>query len=195
MTKGLKVLSLFDGISCGLQAVKNLNIPVETYDAFEIDKYAITIAKKNHPEINHHGSVIKADFSKFEGYDLLLGGFPCPSFSGAGKQLGFDDPRGQLFFDLLRALEQVKPKYFLLENVVMKKECYLKIKYLVREKIHYNCTTNFSLNQHCIRPQLRQIQPLISILVVFNIFFCCVFCGHSYYTLVLFLILIFSVSA
>ncbi|MCQ0042422.1 MAG: DNA cytosine methyltransferase [Bombella sp.] len=122
MTKRLKVLSLFDGISCGLQALKNLNIPIETYDAFEIDKYAIMVSKKNHPEINHHGSVVGADFSKFKGYDLLIGGFACQSFSGAGKQLGFDDPRGQLFFDLIRALEQVKPKYFLFENVVMKKE-------------------------------------------------------------------------
>lgn len=131
MTKGLKVLSLFDGISCGLQSLKNLNIPVETYDSFEIDKYAIMVSKKNHPEINHHGSVIGTDFSKFEGYDLLIGGFSCQSFSFAGKQLGFNDPRGQLFFDLLRALEQVKPKYFLLENVVMKKEYSDKITELV----------------------------------------------------------------
>jgi DNA (cytosine-5)-methyltransferase 3A len=131
MTKGLKVLSLFDGISCGLQALKNLNVPVETYDAFEIDKYAIAISKKNHPEINHHGGVIKADFSKFEGYDLLVAGFACQSFSLCGKQLGFEDPRGQLFFDLLRALEQVKPKYFLLENTKMKKEYSDKISELV----------------------------------------------------------------
>ncbi len=134
MTKGLKVLSLFDGIATGLLALKSLGIEVESYDAFEIDKYAIQIAKKNHPEIKHHGSVVDADFTKFEGYDLILAGFACQSFSLCGKQLGFEDPRGQLFFDLLRALKQVKPKYFLLENTKMKKEYSDKIDELVGVK-------------------------------------------------------------
>jgi DNA (cytosine-5)-methyltransferase 3A len=131
MNKGLKVLSLFDGISMTLASLKKLNTPVEIYDAFEIDKYAIQISKKNHPEINHHGSVIGVDFTKFEGYDLLVGGFPCQPYSAAGKQHGFEDPRGKLFFDLIRALQQVNPKYFLFENVVMKKEYSDKISELI----------------------------------------------------------------
>lgn len=131
MNKGLKVLSLFDGIATGLLALKNLGIEIESYDAFEIDKYAIQVAKKNHPEIKHHGSVIGADFTKFKDYDLLLGGFPCVSFSMAGKQLGFNDTRGQLFFELIRAFIESNPKYFLFENVVMKKEYLDKINELV----------------------------------------------------------------
>lgn len=134
MNKGLKVLSLFDGMSCCRQALKNLGIEVESYDAFEIDPYAIKVAQKNHPDIKQHGSVIGVDFTKFYGYDLLIGGFPCQPYSGAGKQLGFNDPRGQLFFDLIRALEQVKPRYFLFENVVMKKEYSDKIDELVGVK-------------------------------------------------------------
>lgn len=131
MTKGLKVLSLFDGMSCCRQALKNLGIEVESYDAFEIDTYAIKIAQKNHPNINQHGSVVGADFTKFTGYDLLVAGSPCQGFSFCGKQLAFKDPRSKLFFEFVRALEQVKPKYFLLENVVMKKEYSDKISELV----------------------------------------------------------------
>lgn len=77
MKKGLKVLSLFDGLSGCRQALKNLDIEVESYDAFEIDTYAIKIAQKNHPDINQHGSVVGADFTKFAGYDLLVAGSPC----------------------------------------------------------------------------------------------------------------------
>lgn len=131
MKKALNILSLFDGMGCCRQALKNLGIEVESYDAFEIDPYAIKVAQKNHPDIKQHGSVVGVDFTKFKGYDLLIGGFPCQPYSGAGKQLGFSDPRGQLFFDLIRALEQVKPRYFLFENVVMKKEYSDKISELV----------------------------------------------------------------
>lgn len=118
----MKVLSLFDGISCGKVALERAGIPVEEYVAFEIDKYAIQISKKNHPDIIQRGDVTKADFSEFEGFDLVIGGSPCQGFSFAGKQLNFEDPRSRLFFEFVRALEQVKPKYFLLENVKMKKE-------------------------------------------------------------------------
>jgi DNA (cytosine-5)-methyltransferase 3A len=134
MTKGLKVLSLFCGIGTGLQALKNLGIEVETYDAFEIDPYAIKVAQKNHPEIKHHGSVVGADFTKFQGYDLILAGSPCQGFSFCGKQLAFEDPRSKLFFEFVRALNEVKPKYFLLENVKMKKEYSDKIDELVGVK-------------------------------------------------------------
>lgn len=118
----MKVLSLFDGISCGKVALERAGIQIEEYVAFEIDKYAIEISKKNHPDIIQRGDVTKADFSEFEGFDIVIGGSPCQGFSFAGKQLNFEDPRSKLFFEFVRAVEQVKPKYFLLENVKMKKE-------------------------------------------------------------------------
>lgn len=118
----MKVLSLFDGISCGLVALKRAKINITEYHAFEIDHKAITISKKNHPEIIHHGSVENADFSKFIGFDLLIGGSPCQGFSMAGKLLGFDDPRSNLYFEYERAKDIIKPKNFMLENVPMKEE-------------------------------------------------------------------------
>lgn len=120
--KGIKVLSLFDGISCGKVALERAGIHIKEYVAFEIDKSAIRISGRNHPEIIQRGDVTKADFTEFEGFDLVMGGSPCQGFSIAGKQLNFEDPRSKLFFEFKRALEEVKPKYFLLENVKMKKE-------------------------------------------------------------------------
>lgn len=117
------VISLFDGISCGLVALKRAGIKVTEYHAFENDKYAIQISKKNHPEIIHHGEInFMTDFSRFKGADLLIGGSPCQGFSIAGKGLNFKDPRSQLFFEFVRARNEIKPKNFLLENVKMKKE-------------------------------------------------------------------------
>lgn len=118
----MKVVSLFDGMACGLEALKRIGANVTEYHAFEIDRYAITIAKKNHPEIIHHGSVVGADFTQFYGADLLIGGSPCQGFSFAGKQLAFDDPRSKLFFEYVRAREEINPHKFLLENVKMKAE-------------------------------------------------------------------------
>ncbi len=116
----MKVISLFDGMGCGLEALKRAGIKVTEYHAFEIDKNAISIAKKNHPEIIHHGAItFMTDFTQFKGADLLIGGSPCQGFSMAGKQLNFKDPRSQLFFEFVRAKNEIKPKRFLLENVKM----------------------------------------------------------------------------
>lgn len=118
----MKVLSLFDGISCGMVALERANIPVEKYVAYEIEPNAIKISEKNYPQIEHKGDVTVADFTQYQGFDLLIGGSPCQGFSFAGKQLNFNDQRSKLFFEFVRALEEVKPKYFLLENVKMKQE-------------------------------------------------------------------------
>lgn len=118
----MKVLSLFDGISCGRVALERAGIPVEQYTAYEIDKYAIRISQHNWPDIVQMGDVTTADFTQYEGVDLLIGGSPCQGFSFAGKQLNFDDPRSRLFFEFVRAKRESRPKYFLLENVKMKKE-------------------------------------------------------------------------
>lgn len=115
----MKVLSLFDGIACGLVALKRARIQVFEYHAFEIDHKSIQVAKNNHPEIIHHGSVVGADFSKFKNFDLVIGGSPCQGFSFSGGQLGFDDPRSKLYFEFERAVKEVNPKYFMLENVPM----------------------------------------------------------------------------
>lgn len=119
---GLNVLSVFDGMSCGRIALERAGIPVTNYYASEIDKYAITVAKKNYPDTHHIGDVTQVSADNLPKIDLLIGGSPCQGFSFAGKQLNFDDPRSKLFFEFVRLLKELKPKYFLLENVRMKKE-------------------------------------------------------------------------
>ena len=118
----MNVLSLFDGMSCGQLALDRLGIKVDMYLAAEIDKYAMSIAKKNYPNTVHLGDVTKLRGMDLPKIDLLMGGSPCQGFSFAGKQLNFDDPRSALFFEFVRLLEETKPKYFLLENVRMKQE-------------------------------------------------------------------------
>ena len=118
----MKVLSLFDGMSCGRIALDRLGIAVDTYYASEIDKYAIEVAQKNYPDTIHVGDVTQLNADDFQDIDLILAGSPCQGFSFAGNQLAFDDPRSALFFEFIRLLKAIKPKYFLLENVKMKKE-------------------------------------------------------------------------
>jgi DNA-cytosine methyltransferase len=118
----MKVLSLFDGMACGRIALEQLGIPVEKYYASEVDKYAIQVAQANYPDIIQVGDVCDLDPKDYMDIDLIQGGSPCQGFSMAGKQLAFDDPRSALFFEFIRLLKAIKPKYFLLENVKMKKE-------------------------------------------------------------------------
>jgi DNA (cytosine-5)-methyltransferase 3A len=119
---GIKVLSLFDGMSCGQLALQRLGIEVDTYYASEIDKYAIQVTQANFPNTIQIGDVCNVDPKDFEDIDLITCGSPCQGFSFAGKQLAFDDPRSALFFEFIRILKEIKPKYFLLENVRMKQE-------------------------------------------------------------------------
>jgi DNA-cytosine methyltransferase len=118
----MKVLSLFDGMSCGRIALDQLGIPVEKYYASEIDKYAIQVSLANYPDIEQVGDICNLDPKDYKDINLILAGSPCQGFSFAGKQLAFDDPRSALFFEFIRLLKEIKPKYFLLENVRMKKE-------------------------------------------------------------------------
>lgn len=118
----INVLSLFDGMSCGQIALDQLGIKVENYFAAEIDKYAIKVARANYPDTIHLGDVRNVKHDDLPHVDLLIGGSPCQGFSFAGKQLNFDDPRSKLFFEYVRLLKALKPKYFLFENVRMKKE-------------------------------------------------------------------------
>lgn len=121
-TKGIVVLSLFDGVACGLEALKRAGITVSAYYASEIDKHAIAVAKANHSEIINIGSVENWRKWRIPQPDLVLGGSPCQGFSYSGKCLNFDDPRSKLFFEFVDIIEHYKPKNWLLENVVMKEE-------------------------------------------------------------------------
>lgn len=118
----LRVLSLFDGIASGLVALKRSGIKVDKYYSSEIDSACIEIADKNHPEIIQLGDVKNWREWDLEGIDLIMGGSPCQGFSNAGRGLNFDDPRSELFFEMVDIIEHFKPKYFLLENVVMRPE-------------------------------------------------------------------------
>jgi len=119
--KGINVLSLFDGMSCGQIALDKLGIKVNNYFASEIDKYAIQVTQKNYPNTRQVGSVTDIKGVGLPKIDLLYGGSPCQSFSRAGDGSGFDGKSG-LFWEYVRLLKETKPKYFLLENVLMKKE-------------------------------------------------------------------------
>lgn len=114
----MKVLSLFDGISCGMLALQRAEIEVERYVAYEIDKYAIKISEKNYPEIEHCGDVSTADFTQYKGFDLLIGGSPCQSLSIVQSKTRLNlDGKSKLFFEYVRAKEEMQPKFFLFENV------------------------------------------------------------------------------
>lgn len=125
MTKRLKVLSLFDGISCGQVALERAGIPVEVYYASEIEPNAIKITQKNYPNTIQLGDVTKLDGKQFKGeIDLVIGGSPCTNWSCAKnhtakvkKELFINEGEGwELFKQYVRLIDEVKPKYFLYEN-------------------------------------------------------------------------------
>ena len=127
MQKRMKVLSLFDGMSCGQIALKQLGIIPEAYYASEIDKHAIKQTQLNFPDTIQLGNVTKWkewDID-WKSIDLVLAGSPCQGFSFAGKQLAFDDPRSKLFFvfiDILNHIRSLNPDvlFLLHKQLVMK---------------------------------------------------------------------------
>ncbi len=120
----MNVLSLFDGMSCGMIALERVGIPVNHYYASEIKKHAIETSKINYPNIMQIGDVVNVDVNTLEPIDLVIGGSPCQDFSRAnGERLGLSGSKSGLFFEYVRILKDVK-KYnpnalFLLENVIM----------------------------------------------------------------------------
>lgn len=122
----MRVLSLFDGIACGRVALERAGIPVTRYYASEIDKHAISVARNNWSDIIHIGDVrdVKrmCETGLLGDIDLLIGGSPCQGFSQAGVGGGFSDPRSQLLFEYFAIRALVQPRWFLLENVKMKRE-------------------------------------------------------------------------
>lgn len=138
----MNVLSLFDGMSCGQQALERAGIKVDKYFASEIDKYAMQVTMANYPNTIQLGSVVNVDGKSLPKIDILIGGSPCQSFSFAGKRKGMStkdeqeiltlehylelkaegfefEGQSYLFWEYMRLLNEVKPKYFLLENVMM----------------------------------------------------------------------------
>lgn len=115
----MKVLSLFDGMACGMIAMQLAGVEVESYDAYEIDKYAIKTAQHNFPMIKEHGDVFGADFTQYEGVDFLIGGSPCTYWSIAqtkNRETVASGMGWELFSQYVRALHEAKPKYFIYEN-------------------------------------------------------------------------------
>lgn len=122
--KGLRVLSLFDGISCGMVALERVGIPIEKYYASEIDEYAMKISNKNYPEIIQLGdvrNVTEEILDSIMPIDIIIGGSPCQDLSNykydRGEVTGLNGEKSGLFYEYIRILKYVKPKYFLLENV------------------------------------------------------------------------------
>ena len=130
----MNVLSLFDGMSCGQIALNRAGIEYNNYYASEINKYCIKVTQANYPNTIQLGDIKDWKVWNLPKIDLIIGGSPCQGFSFAGKQLNFEDHRSRLFFYFVDILNKIKPKYFLLENVKMKKKWeniitkYLKIK-------------------------------------------------------------------
>ena len=138
----MNVLSLFDGMSCGQQALERAGFKIDKYFASEIDKYAIQVTMANYPNTIQLGSVVNVNGKDLPKIDILIGGSPCQSFSFAGKRKGMStkdeqeiltlehylqlkeegfefEGQSYLFWEYMRLLNEVKPKYFLLENVMM----------------------------------------------------------------------------
>ena len=116
---GVKILSLYDGMACGMIAMQLAGVDVESYDAYEIDKYAIKTAQHNFPMIKEHGDVFNADFTQYEGIDFLIGGSPCTYWSIAqtkNRETVASGMGWELFSQYVRALHEAKPKYFIYEN-------------------------------------------------------------------------------
>lgn len=115
----MKILSLFDGMACGMLAMQKSGIPVDRYVAFEIDKYAVQTSSHNFPMIEHKGDVFAADFTEFKGFDFLVGGSPCTYWSIAQTKHRETVASGmgwELFSQYVRALKEAQPMYFIYEN-------------------------------------------------------------------------------
>ena len=123
MDKGINVLSLFDGMSCGRVALERVGIKVNKYFASEIKPHAIKLTQHNYPDTIQLGDITKVKYNNNYKIDLLIGGSPCQDFSNANKvRDGLNGSKSGLFYEYIRLLKECNPNYFLLENVRMKKK-------------------------------------------------------------------------
>lgn len=115
----MKIVSLFDGMACGMLAMLGANVNVDEYYAYEIDKYAVQTATHNFPNIIECGDVFKADFTQYKDVDFIVGGSPCTYWSIAQKNNRETEASGlgwELFSQYVRALKEIKPQFFIYEN-------------------------------------------------------------------------------
>ena len=124
----LKVVSLYDGISCGRVALDRAGFAVSHFAAFEIDKYPRSISRYQYPDITHHGDVLTANFNQFKGYDLVIGGSPCNFWSIAktGREVDKAGMGWKLFMCFVDAVRQVQPRYFLYEFLILQKNSFIE---------------------------------------------------------------------
>ncbi|MCI8636403.1 MAG: DNA (cytosine-5-)-methyltransferase [Clostridia bacterium] len=168
MNKEFKVTSLFSGIGGFEQGFKSSKMKYNLVFASEIDKYATKTFSYNFPINNMVGDIKKVDEKSIPIHDLLCGGFPCQSFSVAGKQKGFNDIRGTLFFDIIRIIKEKKPKYILLENVknLINHDKGNTIKTILKNISDCNYTFDFTIlnSNEAGVPQSRERTYIIGIL-------------------------------
>lgn len=146
----MNVLSLFDGMSCGQQALERAGIKVDKYYAAEIKPHAIKVTQHNYPNTIQLGDVTKVFAKDLPKIDLLIGGSPCQDFSSANKEKkGLEGIKSGLFYEYLRLLKETNPKYFLLENVAMDDKSYSIISHLLG-------TFPVDINSELVSAQLRQ---------------------------------------
>lgn len=146
----MNVLSLFDGMSCGQQALERAGIKVDKYFAAEIKPHAIKVTQHNYPNTIQLGDVTKVFAKDLPKIDLLIGGSPCQDFSSANKEKkGLEGIKSGLFYEYLRLLKETNPKYFLLENVAMDDKSYSIISHLLG-------TFPVDINSELVSAQLRQ---------------------------------------
>lgn len=146
----MNVLSLFDGMSCGQIALNKANIKINKYFASEIKPHAIKVTQYNYPNTIQLGDVTKIKSYDLPKIDLLIGGSPCQDFSMANKEKnGLNGKKSGLFFEYLRLLKELKPKYFLLENVSMDDYSYQAISEMLN-------TYPVNINSELVSAQLRQ---------------------------------------
>lgn len=119
LNRPLKVVSLFDGISCGRVALERAGYAVCNYEAFEIDKYARAVTRYRYPDTVHHGDVLDADFTRFKDYDIVMGGSPCTfwSIAKANREVDKNGTGWKLFMRFIEAVRIIKPRFFFYENV------------------------------------------------------------------------------
>lgn len=150
----MKILSLFDGMSCGQIALQKAEIPVEVYYASEIKKHAIEVTQFNYPNTIQLGDITKIESKDLKDIDLIIGGSPCQDFSSANKiRDGLNGQKSKLFYEFIRLLKEIKPKYFILENVKMKKEWEDIITETLKEI--YPDTVVYNINSKLVSAQLR----------------------------------------
>lgn len=151
--EGVSVLSLFDGMSCGLISFIDLDIPVKSYTCYEIDEYAIKTSTHNFPRADHRGDVFRADFTEFRGVDFLVGGSPCTWWSIAqhnGREKHASGKGWELFCQYTRAIREARPRFFIYENNRSMSD---EIRDCIREELGFS---EICINSALVSAQNRQ---------------------------------------